>query len=769
MPWRGPIGLPQAATGMVLGLYLSATSCGGGSDTTGPSSPPPPSTHQEWTFSNTPDPVSGDPILYASLLAEPAVVGGPPSTTSLSVRCKAHSFDVYVSGDVITSSGAVRYRLDNGVTHEETWDESTDFRSLFHPGDTRAFAQQLATATTLHFEYREYVGGLIEATFTVAGLGAHLPALLAGCPTPSTTGSLTVTSSTSGTSPDPDGYMITIDGSERGPLGSNAVVTVAGLPEGSHLVGLNGVAGNCTVQGANPSAVTVPASSTVQIAFAVLCRPIVSPASAILPISGDGQHGQVGSQLSQPLVVQVKDVPGNPVPGFTVNWSVVGGGSVSNATTVTGADGTTSVTRTLGTIAGPQTTLASSPGLAGSPVTFTHTATAGSASTVQKVDGDGQSALAGMELPKSLVVKVLDGQGNAVVGRAVTWVIGAGGGSVAPQNTTTDGQGQASTRWTLGPSVGNNTVNAVVSGVVTGTVTFTATATAGSVSAVRSTVAASPRSITAGASNSTITVRVRDGNGTSVRGVVVTLASSGSGNLFDPPSDTSDDNGVATFVFGSTVAELKTITATAGGVTLDQKPTITVVKAVSRTRITGQNLATPTQPGTPVHITFTVTSGEGGGTPTGQVTILSEQEPSATCTVDVSAGACDLTLNRSGNHHLIATYSGDSRFEDSSDDDNHQVINQPPVANGDSYSTQASTPLSVPAPGVLGNDTDANGDPLTANVVTAPTQGGLVLNQDGSFTYTPNPGASGSDSFTYTANDATLTSGPATVTITLTP
>jgi Big-like domain-containing protein/PKD domain-containing protein len=426
--------------------------------------------------------------------------------------------------------------------------------------------------------------------------------------------------------------------------------------------------------------VPVP-QGTVPVEIAFIASAVSDDAFGIAPVSGNEQNGQVGSTLGEPLVVQVTDKFANPIPNVTVDWSVTGGGSVSEASTVTGQDGKTQVTRTLGTTAGPQTTLARAGGLAGSPVIFTHDATAGNPSHVEKVDGDDQSALAGTELPKALVVRVLDGEGNPVVGRAVTWAIGAGGGSVSAQNTNTDAQGKASTRWTLGPSVGSNTVNAVVSGVET--VTFTATATAGSVSAVRSTVSASPRSITAGASNSTITVRVRDGSGTPVRGVSVTVTGSGSGNTVDPATDTSDDNGVATFAFGSTVAELKTITAVAGGVTLDQKPAITVVKAVSRTRITGENLATPTTAGTPVHVTFSVTSSEGGGTPTGQVTIFSEQEPSATCTVEVSAGACDLTLTVVGNHHLIATYSGDARFEDSSDDDNHQVVpapNPPPSA-----------------------------------------------------------------------------------------
>ena len=95
-------------------------------------------------------------------------------------------------------------------------------------------------------------------------------------------------------------------------------------------------------------------------------------------------------------------------------------------------------------------------------------------------------------------------------------------------------------------------------------------------------------------------------------------------------------------------------------------------------------------------------------------------------------------------------------------------VNDPPVAADDSYSTNEDTPLTVAAPGVLGNDTDADGDPLTAQVVTAPTLGTLTLNPDGSFTYTPTANASGTDSFTYDATDGP-SSDTATVTITVTP
>ena len=79
-------------------------------------------------------------------------------------------------------------------------------------------------------------------------------------------------------------------------------------------------------------------------------------ANGIAPVSGDNQSAQVGATLPAPLVVQVADAFGNPIAGVDVAWSADGGGSVSSATTTTGADGQTSVTRTLGNTAGTQRT-----------------------------------------------------------------------------------------------------------------------------------------------------------------------------------------------------------------------------------------------------------------------------------------------------------------------------------------------------------------------------------------------------------------------------
>ncbi len=94
-------------------------------------------------------------------------------------------------------------------------------------------------------------------------------------------------------------------------------------------------------------------------------------------------------------------------------------------------------------------------------------------------------------------------------------------------------------------------------------------------------------------------------------------------------------------------------------------------------------------------------------------------------------------------------------------------VDDAPVAADDDYAAGLIAPLSEPAPGVLGNDTDVEGDALTAELVSGPTRGALTLNLDGSFVYTPS-GAPG-DSFTYRAVGAGVPSNVATVRIGIAP
>ena len=121
--------------------------------------------------------------------------------------------------------------------------------------------------------------------------------------------------------------------------------------------------------------------------------------------------------------------------------------------------------------------------------------------------------------------------------------------------------------------------------------------------------------------------------------------------------------------------------------------------------------------------------GGGGGGGSGYV------DPQAS---DVQFG----TGVQSGNGLVTITYTGVSSGD-----------NIAPQATTDAYSTDEDTTLTVDAPGVLSNDTDADDDPLRADVVDDVANGTLTLNADGSFTYTPNANFNGSDSFTYKAND----------------
>jgi len=88
----------------------------------------------------------------------------------------------------------------------------------------------------------------------------------------------------------------------------------------------------------------------------------------------------------------------------------------------------------------------------------------------------------------------------------------------------------------------------------------------------------------------------------------------------------------------------------------------------------------------------------------------------------------------------------------------------PPVANDDTYEVEEDTLFTNAAPGVLSNDTDTNGDALTAIQLTSPTNGTLLsFSTNGAFVYQPGSGFTGTDVFTYTATDGGLTSGVATV------
>ena len=147
---------------------------------------------------------------------------------------------------------------------------------------------------------------------------------------------------------------------------------------------------------------------------------------------------------------------------------------------------------------------------------------------------------------------------------------------------------------------------------------------------------------------------------------------------------------------------------------------------------------------------------------------------------DPSHGSLTLNADGSFTYTPTADYNGPDSFTYKADDGTDysniatvsitvNPVNDAPVAVDDSYSTDEDTALTIAAPGVLTNDTDTEGNPLTAVKVSDPSHGSLTLNADGSFTYTPTANYNGPDSFTYKANDGLADSNTATVSITVNP
>lgn len=98
------------------------------------------------------------------------------------------------------------------------------------------------------------------------------------------------------------------------------------------------------------------------------------------------------------------------------------------------------------------------------------------ATTIAQVDGNGQQALAASKLPAPLRVLVTDAGGQPVAGVSVSWSVTEGGGTLAPESSTTDSDGIASTEFTLGGQAGAQGAEATVTGLAGSPVMFAATA-----------------------------------------------------------------------------------------------------------------------------------------------------------------------------------------------------------------------------------------------------------------------------------------------------
>jgi hypothetical protein len=205
-------------------------------------------------------------------------------------------------------------------------------------------------------------------------------------------------------------------------------------------------------------------------AFTVAVGP---PASCVL-VSGNTQTAAVNTTLA-PIVVAVRDAPGNPLPHAGVTAAVTfGGGSLTAASTITNAQGQASFVWMTGPTAGPQQLTISCAGVAARLIVSATATGSGSQGSMLVFGGNNQFAVANTTVltPPSVIVR--DGMGSPVSGVAVTFTPSAGSTISGPATVATGSNGIAAVGgWTLG-TAGSFTLTASAPGytsvVFTGTV-----------------------------------------------------------------------------------------------------------------------------------------------------------------------------------------------------------------------------------------------------------------------------------------------------------
>lgn len=199
------------------------------------------------------------------------------------------------------------------------------------------------------------VTGDNPTTVTVGVTTTAVVSFAITCITPSpTTGTLQVSTATSGDDLDPDGYALSLDGGTGQPIGLSATITLSGVDAGAHTVAVAGLAANCTLAGANPRPVTVVAGATAEASFTIGCAAITGNLAIITATTGaqpdpDGYTVRVDGGAEQPIGTAASLTVSDLAPGsHTVALSGVAANCVlegDNPRTVTIlSGGTASVT-----------------------------------------------------------------------------------------------------------------------------------------------------------------------------------------------------------------------------------------------------------------------------------------------------------------------------------------------------------------------------------------------------------------------------------------
>jgi YVTN family beta-propeller protein len=199
--------------------------------------------------------------------------------------------------------------------------------------------------------------------------------------------------------------------------------------------------------------------------------------TALVAMAGHDQSGPVGQPLSSPLVVRAVTDKNQPIANQPVEFTIIsGGGSLTARVDTTDQSGLAQTFWTLGTNASVQhrvvaTAFSATTNAPLTPATFSAIPVAGPPATMTRLLGDGQGFV-NEPVSDSLGVRVSDLYGNPIGNVAVTWTVLSGGGQVSPATMSTNAQGIAKARFTLGSGRTQRAQAAV--GGVSATFTYTA-------------------------------------------------------------------------------------------------------------------------------------------------------------------------------------------------------------------------------------------------------------------------------------------------------
>jgi hypothetical protein len=227
----------------------------------------------------------------------------------------------------------------------------------------------------------------------------------------------------------------------------------------------NGIASARWTMGTNTAVPNVVSADVAGTSVSFTATATAGPAISVVMNAGNNQAATVGTVVATPPSVRVFDSFSNPVPSTVVTFAVTsGGGSATGSVAMSGANGIAAVgSWRLGTTPGGNTITATAGSLL--PVSFAANALTGPAASLAIVAGNNQATQPGTSVPIRPTVQVADQYGNPVAGASVNFAVTSGGGSVSGSTVTTDASGiAAATGWSVGSTLGPNTLSATVSG-----------------------------------------------------------------------------------------------------------------------------------------------------------------------------------------------------------------------------------------------------------------------------------------------------------------